>query len=361
MYSLRMRILCLIESLGGGGAERQMAMLASLLATAGHDVELLTYYDRDFYLNGVDDRVHYKCIPVAAPLRRLRALRREIVRFGPQVVIAYLDTPCVIASLIRLSGVRFRLIVSERNTTQRLNLRQRLKYFLYRFADVVVPNSVTQEQYLRSRFGYLASKLVTITNCVDTERFSPAERIGADRSTGILCVAVGRIVPQKNVLNLIRTVRAVRDRGYNLRVEWYGQPFDAEYAAACSELVAELELKPVFRFHTPQKAIEEVYRRADFFCLPSLYEGYPNVVCEAMSCGLPIVCSRVCDNPFIVEEGRNGVFFAPASVEDMTAKIVSYLDLPETRKQAMGRCSRQIALDKFSKRVFLEKYLKILM
>lgn len=54
---------------------------------------------------------------------------------------------------------------------------------------------------------------------------------------------------------------------------------------------------------SPNQSIEVEYRKADVFCLPSLYEGYPNVVAEAMSCGLPILCSNVCENPYIVEEG----------------------------------------------------------
>ena len=115
-----------------------------------------------------------------------------------------------------------------------------------------------------------------------------------------------------------------------------------------------------FVFHAPISNIQEEYRKADVFCLPSLYEGFPNVLCEAMSCGKPVLCSRVYDNPNIVHEGENGLLFDPLNVDDMAATIERYLDLPQEQKDKMGRKSREIAVEMFSGESFIQKYVAIL-
>ena len=96
------------------------------------------------------------------------------------------------------------------------------------------------------------------------------------------------------------------------------------------------------------------------FCLPSLFEGFPNVVCEAMSCGLPILCSNICDNPLIVEDGGNGILFSPYCAENIADAIIKYINLSEDKKVQMGVRSRELALEKFSSEVFIQKYIDLI-
>jgi glycosyltransferase involved in cell wall biosynthesis len=79
-----------------------------------------------------------------------------------------------------------------------------------------------------------------------------------------------------------------------------------------------------------------------------------------MCCGLPILCGNVCDNPYIIEEGKNGLLFNPKSAEDIAEKILVICNLSVEDRTIMGERSLTIAKEKFSKRIFIEKYISLI-
>ncbi len=355
------RILCLIESIGSGGAERQLTGLATMLRRQGYEVELWYYVKNEFYLpflqeNGVVGRY----LPDAASAKmRFFALRKHIMAYHPDTVISYSTSPSMITCLLKLLGAKFNLIVSERNTTQQLDLRERLKFLLYRWSGHIVPNSQSQATFIGEHFPNLSRKVNVITNFVDTEKFSPAkEALPEHEVTEMVCV--GRLTPQKNLPRFIGAIGKVVGDGYRIRVDWYGQSFDSGYREECDKAIVNHHLEDVFVFNAPSPNIQDEYRRADLFCLPSLYEGFPNVLCEAMSCGKPVLCSRVCDNPHIVSEGENGYMFDPLDVGEMASTIEHYLDLDRGKREKMGVRSRELALEMFSEQIFIQKYISII-
>ena len=354
------KVICLIESLGSGGAERQLSGLAALLRQNNYDVEVWTYYPNDFYLPILQEaNVTYRYIAEAQNKKqRLWVLRRELRKANPDTVITYLDTACMVACVIKSMGARFRLIVSERNTTQHLSKRERLKFFLYRFADFIVPNSHTQAEFVKSHFPNLAHKVECITNFVDTNRFVPAQERAERAPRRILTVA--RVMPQKNVVGYIKAVKLVVDGGFSIRVDWFGNSVDENYYNLCKQMVKDNGLENVFVFHPAKQNIIEEYQTADIFCLPSFFEGFPNVVCEAMCCGLPIIASNVCDNAQIVEEGVNGFLLDPHNEQQMAEVMIRSLEMTENRKVEMGNTSRTLAIEKFSLTAFISKYINII-
>ena len=122
----------------------------------------------------------------------------------------------------------------------------------------------------------------------------------------------------------------------------------------------DLGVSDLIAFRGASQSIRDEYRKADVFCLPSLWEGFPNVLCEAMSCGLPVLCSRVCDNPNIAVEGVSGFLFDPLSVGEMTDAIIRFVDLNEKTRKRMGDKNREIALSRFSSESFINKYMIII-
>lgn len=355
------RILCLIENLGPGGAERQLTGLAVMLRQQSHEVQVCYYVQKEFYLpylqeNGVDG-----CFLKEAsnPKKRFFALRKHIKAYKPDTVISYSASPSMIACLLKLFGAKFNLIVSERNTTQKIDNTVKLRFFLYRWANHIVPNSHSQAKFIDDHFPELSSKVRVITNFVDTDKFKPSdEPIASHEETRMVCV--GRLMPQKNLPRFIEAISKVVAAGYKLHVDWFGQDLKDAYSAECHKAIQDNRLERNFVFHAPSSTIQEEYQKADVFCLPSLYEGFPNVLCEAMSCGKPIICSRVCDNPNIVQEGENGLLFDPMNVSDMMVTIERYLDLSYEKKNEMGKKSREIGVKLFSKEHFINSYIEII-
>ena len=352
------RILCLIDSLASGGAQRQMVGLASLLKGEGYQVKVVTYFDLPFYLSQLQVcGVEYEYVSCSTSLvDRLRRIGRTIKQFRPDVVVSYLDTPCILASLLHIANKkRWKLIVSERNTTQALSRKEKIKFALYRFADAIVPNSFSQGDFIAKHYPEYVDKCHVITNFVDTGAFSPVTK--ETDSDELRIIGVGRILKQKNIPMLIEAVKNVRESGNNLRVDWYGEKFDTYNE--CMQLISQYGLEGVFEFHEPCNNIIEKYRESDLFVLPSIYEGFPNVLCEAMSCGLPVVATDVCDNGRIVQHEENGYLIPSGDTKELAARLLQFIGLPPIQRKAMGDKSRSIAVDMFSKESFVKEYIKL--
>lgn len=74
-------------------------------------------------------------------------------------------------------GCKFHLIASERNTTQIISMNERIRFFLYKWVDAIVPNSYAQEKFLLQHYPWMKVKIKTITNFVDLDRFSYVKRV----------------------------------------------------------------------------------------------------------------------------------------------------------------------------------------
>lgn len=354
------RIICLIESLSSGGAERQMVYLASALKQAGYDIEVWTYYPNDFYLPILqENNVTYRYIPQATnKIKRIPVLRQMLKAAKPDVVISYLDTACLVACLIKALGGKFKLIVSERNTTQKLTRKAKLKFSLYRFADFIVPNSYTQGEFIERNYPNLKNKVKVITNFVDTDKFVP-KRIEKSHDD-LSIIVVGRIHKQKNPILFMEAIKSVREKDIDVRVTWYGNSTEAEYYQLCVNKIKELGIESYFSFLPSTPDIDNEYPKYDLFCLPSIYEGFPNVLCEAMSCGLPVVCSNVCDNPNIAIDNENGFLFDPNNVSDIANKIEIFAKFSTKERTRIGIKNRERIENIFSRNEFLNKYIHII-
>lgn len=363
MISMR-KILCLIDTLGmGGGAERQMAGLAGLLHRKGYDVTVASYYehDSDEFLEKTYGIRSVLIKTESTAVSKLMAVRKYVRENRFDTLIVYKDGATMLACLVKLLGGRFRLIVSERNTTQDLNRHEKAKFFLYRWADVIVPNAVSQGNFIKDHYPHLAKKLMVITNFTDTSYFkSSLDYKQNDSFLKILVTA--RFSNQKNIIGFMNVVRKLKDQGAKVKVDWFGSVYhgQTEYGKRCEEHYKKLDISDILIFHEATPNILQEYQACDVFCLPSYYEGFPNVVCEAMSCGKPILCSNVCDNPYIVQDEINGFLFNPLDEDDMVKKINKMILLPQEEREKMGRKSREIAEVLFSEETFVNKYIGLI-
>ena len=355
------KILCLIDALGTGGAERQMIGLVRFLRMKGYKTDLVTYLHQDSHalLQSFSDLNYCTLKTGKSRWSKIQTVKKYIKENGKfDYIIAYKDGPAVISCILKLLGASFKLIVSERNTNLNINNNDRLKFFLYRFADYVVPNSFSQSIFIKDNFPYLLNKIVTITNFTDTDYFLPSKKT---RFAPIKILTVARVAKQKNVLNYLEAIKRIKDAGYNVKFEWYGniQINEDDYGKEVINRQKELQIEDMISFYPATNDILFHYQSCDIFCLPSIYEGFPNVICEAMSCAKPIVCSRVCDNSNIVHEGVNGLLFDPYSVDNMVEQIIKIISISSDELISYGNASRRFAEEQFSKESFINKYISL--
>ena len=366
-----MRIACIIASLRLGGAERQLAGLAVVLKEAGHDVEVVSYREGDFYSPVLDDAgvPHTRISAEGGDFKTVRRIAAHLIETRCELLISFLAGTNIKACMVKRRCPGLRLIVSERNCNRSLLPHDIYRFLLYRRAGTVVCNSYSQEAFISRRFPLLRSRLRTIPNFVDTVYFSPSvqtpqpnldvqDRKEPEEISVIKILVTARLDKRKNALGLIQ---AAADCGCgNLRFDWYGAGKDDAYKRQCLDLIDKCGLGTRFFIHNAVEDVRSLYRRADYFCLPSFYEGTPNSLAEALSCALPAAVSDVSDNARYVEDGANGFLFNPRDVSTIASALRKISLTTASQRSESGRISRQKALDSFKKNIFAEKYLKLI-
>ena len=275
------RIVCLSDRLGfRGGAERQLSGLTYFLHKSGYDVRAVTYLKQSHPSPlELNYGMNYTCLDANNIISKLFKVGKYIKKNNVDVVIAYKNGPTKLCCILKLLGLKFKLIVSERNTTQSVK-GEKMKFFLYRFADAIVPNSYSQSEFIVNHYPHLAKKVSTIVNFVDIEKFAPTESQN-DRMHN--CIVVASIKEQKNPLNFIKAVKLMKDENLKVHIDWYGAINDEGLYKRCHNLINELGINDYMTIKPASTEIHREYPKYDFSCLPSLYEGFPNTLCEAMS------------------------------------------------------------------------------
>lgn len=353
------KIILFTDSLGAGGAQRQLVGLAKLLKETGENVTILTYHKNEFYLPFLQEVgvKYYLLNKTQGALERILKVCKYIRKEKPDVLISYQEVPSLIACIAKIFNPKVKLIVSERNTTQVITKNEKIRFFLYRWADTIVPNSYSQEMFIKKHYPNLSSKVKTITNFVDLEKFSPIKQ--KKRNTKPTIMIAATIFESKNTLGFIDALKNLKD--LNFTVKWYG--YIEAYKKYYDQCISDIEKNKITEFIQlipKTQNIKECYDKVDYFCLPSFFEGTPNVICEAISCGLPVICSDVCDNSIYVKEGKNGFLFDPKSPESIATAIKRIIALDEMQYAEFSTHSRKIAEEKLSKEAFLKKYQDII-
>jgi len=355
-----MKVVLLIDSLCSGGAQTQLVGLAKMLSDEkGIDVCIASYYEDLFWqqelmVYGINNEV----IPRSkSKLKRIGQVLSYFKKEEPDYVISFLDAPNTIACICHAIWPNFNLIVSERNTTQSYNFRAWIMYRLFRQANYIVPNSYSQTSFIKANVEGLIDKVKTITNFVDADKFSLKDSGGINDKIVIMTAA--RINAQKNIIRYIEAISLLMEKGRNISVLWYGRSDSDRLFEDCKQMLKNYGLEDVFTFKDATQRISEEYKKADIFCLPSVFEGFPNAICEAMCCGLPIACSNVCDNPIIVEDDVNGCLFDPLDAFSIADGIDRCIELLQTNK-SINELNREKMLHLCSKDSFIKKYLDLL-
>jgi glycosyltransferase involved in cell wall biosynthesis len=356
-----MNVQLVIDSLGSGGAQRQMVNLARGLKSRGHHVSLFTYYSEDHYrplLEEVGIPVHLHLKPSRYSPAPLLALRRVCRDERPDVVLSFLDTPNFYVEMATIGLRRARVVVSERfmYPPGGLSLGLRLLQECHRLADAITVNSRHQRVRMERSFPWMAKKLHTIYNGVDLDAFRPED--GPRTAGGTLSLlAISSVSFKKNSLNLAKALGICRDQYHvDVHLDWIGtrqvSREGTRPAEQTSAFLREHGLADNWSWLGERTDIAAMLASHDALIHPSYFEGLSNVLCEGLSCGRPILASRVCDNPVLVEDGVTGLLFAPDSPDDIARAILAFSQKEPFERAAMGRAARDFA----EKHLSLERY-----
>ncbi len=364
-----MHILCIIEDLGSGGAQRQLVNLAVYLKRSGNNIEFLTYYQKVYYTKLLkQEAIGHTLLEIKNPLKRIYHFRKYIRSGDFDAVIAFLSIPAFLAEAAAFPSKRFRLIVGERSTNPKLqkSLKSLSMRLFHLFADHIVANSYANLDMVREINPLLPDhKLKVIYNAIDLNKFKPQKEFQFKNNDLLRMIIPASYRQLKNLLRLIEAVSRLSKREkQNLSIEWYGDKSNRNnpdfilYAA--EKLVARYDLQHVFTFNDVHWEIEKKIQQADLVGLFSIFEGLPNAICEGMACGKPVLSSNVSDAPKLVQEGINGKLCNPWDINSIKEGIQYFLRLTPDQMQQMGKQNRSKAIAIFDSQKIHQEYAGLL-
>jgi glycosyltransferase involved in cell wall biosynthesis len=195
-----------------------------------------------------------------------------------------------------------------------------------------------------------------IPNGVDTDFFHPLENRDEAEHRPFSFLFAGRFQMQKNLFYLFDHVASLRRSGvgpFVLHLVGDGPQHDE-----LRNHSKKLGIEDCLVWHgwvVDKGSLREIYRSADCFVNPSLYEGMPNVVLEAMACGLPVIASHVLGNDAVIRHGETGWLFDLSKPDAFRTALRVMLEDPGQARR-MGQKGRTWVLDAFSWRKVAQAY-----
>jgi len=325
-----MRILYIITSTTIGGAELKLR-------------DIISGLDRTRYLS-----VAVICLkpegPIADDIRGLGVpvvslnmgyfpvpgdiirLGKEIKKLKPDIINAFLYRSIQFCRILRLLGIIKTPLLSSTEVnyrTRALALRL-LDRCLKRSDTMTICESDTSYSYMLSHMGYDKSALISIRNGIDPFKllFSTELREKARAELGIakhecLVISAGRLSKQKGHIYLVETALKLKDKP-EIKFAVFGS---GSLKQMLHTRIRNNKLEGRFLLAGEKKDMLPWLCAADIFAMPSLWEGIPIALLEAMAIGLPCVVSDVDGMAEVIKNGKNGILCPIASPDTMAREI----------------------------------------
>lgn len=340
------KVTFLAASISGGGAQAVCRRLASLLLSQGHEVTILSLRDDiDDSRVLLDPRVQLECLHCSHTRYAGVVLHAWLRRQRPEIVMAFSHQLAILLLLVRtLARLNFRIVArnismlsQKRNFTGLWHGRfiDWIVRRLYRRVDLVVAQSDAMANDLACNYGIPKNRIVRIYNPGPDYGGRCAER-NIPRSREVLFV--GRLDPVKDLCSLVEAFHELfsRDPGVSLRIVG-----DGTERVELEQLAAKLGLASAVKFEGFRRDVADYYYRATVVALTSRYEGFPNVLVEAISCGTPVVAFD-CPGGVaeIVRDGENGRLVSGRSTSQFALALQDVIRNPPGEDSVLSSARR---------------------
>jgi len=356
-------VLHAIETGGPGGAERMMVHLASGL---GGEYRSEAALIRDSWLGTA---LKQRGVPVTMFRHRSNGFPstlRDLLRLIRERRIAILHTHEFFMNSLglvasRLTGVPLVATVHGRNYYAE-RFRRRLAYRLVgKFAGQMITVSEDVRRFLEENIGIPANRIRVIPNGVPVNGISSYERVVAVRETlGLrrntrVVATVGSLYPVKGHTYLIDAAVHVVRRCPDVTFLIVGRGGLREKLEAQA---SSLAVTPFVRFLGHRNDVQDLLSVCGVFVLPSLSEGMPLALLEAMAAGIPSVATRVGGVGEAIEDGKSGLLVPPGDSHALAESIIKLLE-DRTLARQMGQYARDVVARRFSVSRMVDDYKEI--
>jgi glycosyltransferase involved in cell wall biosynthesis len=330
-------VLFVIHSLGHGGSERQVAALSRALDRSRflpHAASVIGGFRADEMR---DDGIPVIELPLRSYLARdtltvARGLREYIRAHDIGIVHAFDHGPSLFGiAVARSAGVV--ALSSQRCYMDCVRPKyQALILAAHWLAHGVVVNSQALKPYLRERCKYPLSRIDVCPNGLDASVFYPRPRVrlpavaGADLVIGSVSV----LRKEKNLGLLLEAFARVRTTVAGVKLILIGSGPEEQNLKTQA---AHLGLAEACHFMPTTTEVTRALHSIDIFVHPSLTEGMPNAVMEAMACGCTVIASRTGGCPELITHGLHGLLANPGDLADLLVQMRTAIGDPELCRQ----------------------------
>ena len=346
-----------LPSLNGGGAERAAVQILNALDPACWTRSMYLFEREGPYLADVDPAISLASGRGGSRLQRWLDLRKFLKKTRPQLIVSFLSYFSVL-SAARAAGIGARVafnqqtpmsaFLSDADYHWRRPWHRRVfsvaTRAVYRFADAIITTSKGVADDLVSHFGVARGRIRVVHNPVDLEAIAKAAAEPLDPAherqwSHPAIVAAGRLADAKNYPLLIDALAEVR-RTVPARLFILGE---GERETVLREQIGRLGLEDAVVLCGFQRNPWKYIAHADVFALSSRYEGFGNVLIEAMACGVPVVATASPGTREIVSVGIDGLLVDRHEAHALAAALERVLsDAPFRERLSHGaRASAQ--------------------
>jgi glycosyltransferase involved in cell wall biosynthesis len=317
----RRKICFVLPSLNGGGAERAAVQILNALDPGTWDRSMYLFRREGPYLDKLDGQIALAAGRSESRIGRWRELRRFLSASRPDVVVSFLSYFSVLAAA-RAAAIGARVVFNQQTPMSAFledadyhwrrpwhrRLFSAVTRLGYGLADCIVTTSSGVADDLIAHFGVAAGRIQVIHNPVDLLQIARAVAEPIDPAlerawTPPVIVAAGRLADAKNYPLLIDAMAVLRER-VPARLFILGA---GDLEGALRQRIAERHLDDDVVLCGFQENPWKYVARADVFALTSRYEGFGNVLVEAMACGVPVVATQSPGTREIVSDGVDGL------------------------------------------------------
>lgn len=357
-----MRILHVTSALVGGGAETQLKLLMRGLADRGHDVGVVYLYDDPSF----NQRDGIRCVQIERGGKKdLCGLYRRIATgindFNPTVVHTWLPEIMTLPAALHARRVDIPCLSAQRRSLREsLPFKDRMRDWTialnHALATRTVCNFSFEREPLLLRTIIERRKGVVVRNAFQSPDVTATVNPSWLREHSLKLIFVGRLVAQKRVELLLQAAAKLRDDGIDVQVGLYGQGTkEGELKSLAHGLgLIEGESVAFFGYQPDWQAAAKAY---DLFVFPTVAEGMPNVLVEAMGLGLPTLATNIFEISSFIQHGEESWLVEPDSAVALYQGI-SKLQANQTLCESLALNGQKLA-DSLSVDHMVESYVRL--